>query len=133
MQTLATDTSEMIEDFMRQTFPDLDSRLEGHDQVLSEMSCTEPIVGRWFENNAAEYLLAAFAMRDEDFAEEFPGITDLGREQRQQILATFESHLSSCQRCGLKRGFDHEFEARFISACRQNTELLIEGLSEECA
>lgn len=131
MQTTAVDTSEMIEDFMRQTFPDLDSRVEGHDQVLDEMRCTNPIVGRWFENNVTNYLLAAFAMTDEDFAEEFPGISGLNRPQRQQILMTFESHLSTCQRCGLKRGFDHEFEARLTSACRQNSELILELLNDE--
>ena len=131
MQATATNTSEMIEDFMRQTFPDFDSRLEGHEEVLAEMSCTNPTVGRWFENSVTEYLLAAFAMRDEDFAEEFPGVTGLDRQERQQVLATFESHLASCERCALKRGFEHEFEARLTSACRQNSGVILELLSEE--
>ena len=130
MQT-TSEISEVIFDFIRESFPGFDSRTEDQAEGLRETNCTNPVIGRWLNAYDVEYLLSAFAMTDRDFAEEFPGMPPLSGLQRQQVLAALRAHLNSCPQCALKSGFDQEFEARLKQELRQNSQVLLELLEEE--
>lgn len=125
------DIGEIIADFVRKTYTDTDSRFEYQAEALLEKQCTNAAVGKVFELANVEYLLSAFDLEDEDFAEEFPAMSYLNRSERQLLLTTMQQHLESCSRCGLKQAYDLEFETRLRNACRQNSDALLQVLKDD--
>jgi hypothetical protein len=123
--------TDSITDFVRQAEPDLDSRLVSQAEVLDEIKCTNPTIGKWIDSNDVQYLLAAFALSDGDFAEEFPRMAHLKEHDRKQIIKTFEDHFDHCHHCYRKRGFDLELNSRIERAFRQNKEQFVNQLRED--
>ncbi|HKO95879.1 MAG TPA: hypothetical protein VJU86_02735 [Pyrinomonadaceae bacterium] len=128
---METDFTETLSIFFQQTDPELQSRLEGQDEGLREITCTQPMVGRWIDSIFTGYLFAVFKLKDADFANMFPQLRHINAAQRHRIIEVMENHIGKCQRCSLLQGYDLEFEARFKKACRQNGELLLELLTED--
>lgn len=124
------DIGEIIADFVRKTYTDTDWRFEYQAEALLEKQCTNTVVGKVFELANVEYLLSAFDLDDEDFAEEFPAMS-LTSSERQLLLTTMKQHLESCSRCGLKQAYDLEFESRLKIACRQNSDALLQVLKDD--
>lgn len=130
---MESDITDMIADMVRQTAPELASRLEYQAEALRETECTDPMVGRWVDDNDVKYLLSAFALEDEDFAERFPALAHITGPERQQFIAAVEAHFDQCLHCARKRGFDLELDARIKKTCRQNSATLLQLLEEEMA
>jgi hypothetical protein len=125
------DVIDVIADLVRQSTPDLPARLEYQAEALSELECTQPMLGRWIDEYDVNYLLSAFALADKDFAAKFPGMAHFSGHERQQFLIMLETHFERCPHCSLKRGYELELDARIEQACRQNRDSLLQLLEEE--
>jgi len=120
-------------DLMQRKESDLPTRLASQEEALDELTCTEPRLGRWFEENTVSYVLAAFNLSDEDFAEVFPDLKHISAVQRQNIIQAFVDHIERCPKCYRKRSFDLEFEGRLESALQENREELLAKLDQSGA
>lgn len=109
---------------------DLPTRLASQEEALDELTCAEPRLGRWFEENTVSYVLAAFNLSDEDFAETFPALKHISASQRQDIIQAFVGHIDICPKCFRKRSYDLEFERRLESALQENREDLLARLDQ---
>ena len=125
------DLTDLIADFVFKSAPDLASRLESQAEALDEAKCTNPVLGRWIDENDVKYLFSVFALNDKDFAERFPTISPMSRAERQQVAAALEGHFEYCMHCSLKRGYDLELDARIKQACEQNSDFLLQILAED--
>jgi len=114
------DFDDFIIDLVRAAEPDLDERLEKQDEELRALECTDPTLGKWITTYDVEYLLAAFNLNDEDFAENFPEMSHLNHHDRSQIIEAFENHFQHCAHCYLKRGYDMEMNGRIESVYRKH-------------
>lgn len=127
---MKNDLTDVIADFVFKSAPDLASRLEAQAGALDEAKCTNPVLGKWIDENDVKYLLSTFALNDEDFAERFPAVAHTTKAERQQVINALEEHFEYCQHCSLKRGYDLELDARIKQACQQNSEVLLQMLEE---
>src|SRR5207253_6657078 len=105
---MKNDLTDIIAAFVFKSAPDLAARLEAQAEALAEAKCSNPVIGRWVDENDVKYLLSTFALNDEDFAERFPAMAHTSRAERQRVIATLEEHFEHCQHCSLKRGHDLE-------------------------
>jgi len=128
---MKNDPTDLIADFVFKSAPDLASRLESQAEALDEAKCTNPVLGRWIDENDVKYLFSVFALNDKDFAERFPTMPPMSRAERQRAVAALEEHFEHCQHCSLKRGYDLELDARIKQACEQNSDLLLQMLGED--
>ncbi len=122
---LAAEFARLIPDLVREAEPDLDTRLEYQAEALREFPCSNPVIGRWIDANDVQYLLAAFALNDNDFAEHFPEMLRVTEAERKRTIETFEEHFEHCPHCSLKRGYDLEMNARIERVCEQKRDQLI--------
>jgi hypothetical protein len=107
-----------IVNLVRDAEPDLDARLESQADALRDLKCTNPILGQWIDTYDVQYLLAAFALNDADFADDFPKLAHLKEAEREIIIKAFEDHFDQCSHCHLKRGYDLESNSRIERACK---------------
>lgn len=126
---MESDFINIVNELMREREPDLTIRLEWQEEALDELHCTNPTLGRWFEDNTVGYVLAAFNLSDKDFASAFPGLKQLSTAQRREIVQTFEKHIDDCPRCSRKRSYDLEFEARLEATLNDNRQDLLNALN----
>ena len=125
------DITKVIADFVLQATPDLTSRLEYQAEALREVNCIDPTLGQWIDANDVEYLLSAFDLADDDFAERYPEMAHITEEERQRLIAALEAHFEQCPHCSLKRGYDLEMDARIEQTFQQNNKLLLQILEED--
>lgn len=109
---MKSDFTTIIADQVRQAEPDLDARLEAQAEALNEFECTNLTIGKWIEEFGLEYLLAAFALNDQDFAESFPKLAHISQHDREKMKDTFSHHVDACVRCARRVGFDAEMDSR---------------------
>jgi hypothetical protein len=128
---MRNDLTDIIANFVFKSAPDLASRLEAQAEALDEAKCSNPVIGRWVDENDVKYLLSAFSLNDKDFAERFSSMAHTSRAERQRIVATLEEHFEHCQHCSLKRGYDLELDSRIKQACQQNSDFLLQILKDD--
>jgi hypothetical protein len=128
---MKNDLTNVIADFVFKSAPDLASRLESQAEALDEAKCTNPVLGKWIDENDVKYLLSTFALNDKDFAEKFPATAPTTSAERRQVVAALEEHFEHCQHCSLKRAYDLELDARIKQACQQNSDFLLQMLEED--
>jgi hypothetical protein len=122
---------DLLAAFVREAEPDLTFRLETQAEELDNLPCTEPAIGKWVDAHDVEFMLAAFALDDDDFAAEFPGIAKLSQQDRQRIIKAFEDHFQQCAHCGRKQSYDHEFNSRVDAVVQNNRTNLLEYLHQQ--
>lgn len=125
------DIANLISDFVREGDQDLQSRLESQAEALADLQCTDERLGRWVDSNPVEYLYAAFNLKDQDFAKEFPRLAHITSSERRLFLKRIDEHFCQCVRCSLKRGYDLELDSRIERACREHKGLLLQALKED--
>src|SRR5437588_5393483 len=103
---METDFSDIIVDQVRQAEPDLDARLEAQADALTERECINPTIGQWIDAYDLNYLSAAFALDDDDFAKNFPKMAHLTQPDRERIIKALAEHVEHCPRCCLKSSYD---------------------------
>lgn len=128
---MKNDLTDVIADFVFKSAPDLASRLESQAEALDEAKCSNPVLGRWIDENDVKYLLSTFALNDKDFAEKFPAMAHTTKAKRRRVVAALEEHFEHCTHCSLKRGYDLELDAHIKQACQQNSDFLLQILEEE--
>jgi hypothetical protein len=128
---MGAEISSVITDLVFQADPDLEARLEAQAEALRETECINPMLGRWIDENDVNYLLATLALKDVDFAEEFPAMEHITGQERRDLSAALEVHFDQCSHCSLKRGYDLEMDARVEQVCQQNDDSLLQILKED--
>jgi TIR domain len=118
----ADNIGEIIARWVLQNDVEFGTRIEIQDKGFpsSELSCTDPAVGRWIDGTNVEYLLSVLALDDKEFAVTFPALSGITTQQRRQFIARIESHLEVCLQCAHQRAHDLEFEKRLNHAVRVN-------------
>lgn len=127
---MESDFTDLLADFVRQAESDLDSRLDAQADALKDLTCTEPTLGKWVDAHDVEYMLAAFALNDDDFVEHFPSMAKITANDRNRIIKAFENHFEHCPHCHRKRSYDLEFNSRIEFVTRQNRAQLLHHLKE---
>ena len=122
---------DLLTDFVRQAEPDLDRRLEVHTSELNKFPCTEPIIGKWVDAHDVDFLLAAFALDDEDFAADFPALGHLKQPHRKRIIDAFNDHFQRCVHCSRKQSYDSEFNSRVDHVLQKKRKELLQCLEQE--
>jgi hypothetical protein len=117
---MASDFGDIIVHLVHEAEPDLDERLEVQAEELIGLECTNPLFGKWIDAYEVGYLLSAFALKDDDFAEHFPKLAHISQENRNEIIKAFETHIDNCAHCHRKRGYDMELDSRIERAFRQH-------------
>jgi hypothetical protein len=128
---MKNDMTDVIAEFVFKSAPDLAARLESQAEALAEAKCSNPVLGRWIDENDVKYLFSTLDLNDEDFAERFPAMAQTTKSERQRVVAALEEHFDHCQHCSLKRGYDLELDARIKQACQQNSDFFLQMLGED--
>lgn len=96
---------------------------------LEKRECTDPaLLGRWIGANDFPFLIETLMLSDAVFSEEYPNVK-LTSEERRRFASDLEAHCERCPRCGLKRAFDLEWQARVNSAFAENREALGQAIA----
>ena len=128
---MTTDITYKIADILRLEKPELAERLNDQAQELIDNKCIDPIIGRLIDENDVKYLFSALELEDEDFAEFFPQIAGIKKNERRQFIETIETHFNRCKHCTLKRGYDEELDGQIKNICLQNKDALLLMLDED--
>jgi hypothetical protein len=70
-----------------------------------ELTCSQPIVGRWINDCDYAFLTEILALSNDVFKQEFRGIL-LSHEERKALATILDTHTRECARCGSKRRQD---------------------------
>lgn len=127
---MESDFTDLLDIFVRQAEPDLDSRLEEQSESVAGLKCTEPILGKWVDEHDVEYMLAAFALDDDDFVATFPSMANITEHDRHRIIEAFENHFEDCPHCSRKRSYDLEYNSRVERVFQQKRAELLHHLSQ---
>jgi hypothetical protein len=128
---MKSEITDVIAKLVLQAEPELASRLEYQEEELRETRCINPVMGRWIDANDVKYLLSTLDLEDSDFAAKFPAMAHITKPERQQLIATMESHFEQCKHCSLKRGYDLELDIHIKQACQRNSSALLQLLEED--
>lgn len=128
---MGTEISDIISGLVFLSDVDLEARLEAQADALRESGCINPILGRWVDEHEVNYLLSALALKEADFAEEFPAMAHITEQERRGFISALETHFGRCPHCSLKRGYDLEMDARIEQACEQNKSTLLQILKDD--
>lgn len=120
-----TDIIYKISNLMYKSFPE-DAEGNYKDEALLETICTSPVIGQLVDAYDVKFLMSIFKLSDDDFREEFNGISDFPRERRLEAVEAIEKHFERCRHCALKQGFDYVEDARIKTFCRENSSLILE-------
>ena len=71
-----------------------------------ELTCSQPIVGRWINDCDYAFLTETLALSNDVFKQEFRGI-QLSHEERKALATILDTHTRECARCGSKRAAGH--------------------------
>lgn len=114
------DLFELLSRCIRERDEDTPNRLSEQEAELNRLECAAPELGRWMDNEFP-FLIETLMLNDAVFFEEFPGVR-LNSEERKRLASELEAHCEACGRCGLKRAYDLEWQARVDRAIADNRE-----------
>jgi hypothetical protein len=70
-----------------------------------ELTCSQPVVGRWINDCDYPFLTETLALTNDVFKQEFRGI-QLSHEERKMLATILDKHTRECARCGSRRAED---------------------------
>jgi hypothetical protein len=88
-----------------------------------DLTCSQPNLGRWFDDCDVPFLFETLALPDAVFQEEFPGIT-LSKRDREAFLQTLDTHCTECARCNAKKAEDMEWKMRVDKVFVENKQAI---------
>lgn len=106
---------------IRERDEDESTRLAEQEAKLKDLNCTAPEMGRIIDGNDFPFLIETLMLSDAVFLEEYPGVT-LTAEERRRFAHALEGHCETCERCGIKRALDLEWQSRVNSIFTENRE-----------
>lgn len=126
-----TETSlfELLTKSIKERDEDAPMRPAELENELRALQCSDPeSLGKWIAANDFPFLIETLTLDDSVFALEFPGI-GLTLEERKKLASALEDHCERCPRCGLKRAYDLEWQARVDRALAENREIIVATLA----
>lgn len=106
---------------IREKDEDTPNRLAAQEDELKRLECSDPALGRWIESNDFPFLIETLTLNDAVFSGEYPAV-NLTSEERKRLMSDLEAHCEVCARCGRKRAYDLEWQARVDRAITDNQE-----------
>ena len=76
-----------------------------------DLSCSQPLIGRWIDDCDFPFLMDTLALPDDVFSQEFPGIL-LSHEEREAFARLLKTHCTECARCNAKQAEDIAWKVR---------------------
>jgi hypothetical protein len=84
-----------------------------------DLSCSEPLLGRWIDRCDVPFLMDTLALSDHVFGQEFPEIP-LSQADRATFAQTLETHCRECAHCHAKQAEDIAWQLRVENAITKN-------------
>src|SRR5690349_16314639 len=88
-----------------------------------DLMCSQPVLGRWFDDCDFPFLMETLALPDHVFSREYPEIP-LSLEDRQSFAATLQAHSRECAHCNAKKTEDIEWKQRVDKTFEKNKGLI---------
>jgi hypothetical protein len=93
------------------------------ERTGKDLTCSQPILGRWIDDCDVPFLFDTLALPDHVFKQEFPGIK-LSQKDRETFAKTLDTHCTECARCNSKRVEDIEWKRRVDEAFVENKQII---------
>lgn len=93
------------------------------ERTGKDLTCSQPILGRWIDDCDVPFLFETLALPDAVFTQEFPGI-QLSQRDRETFAKTLDTHCSECARCGTKKAEDIQWKLRVDKAFVENKQII---------
>lgn len=93
------------------------------ERTGKDLTCSQPILGRWIDDCDVPFLFDTLALPDHVFDQEFPGI-QLSRKDRETFATTLDTHCTECARCNAKKAEDVEWKRRVDKALDENRHVI---------
>jgi hypothetical protein len=113
---------------IRERDDDTPFRLAEQEAELKKRKCADPELGTWIDGNDFPFLIETLMLSDAVFSEEYPEVK-LPQEERMSFASALEAHCEGCARCGLKRAYDLEWQARVNRALAENREAVGQAIA----
>jgi hypothetical protein len=94
-----------------------------------DLTCSQPLLGRWIEGCDVPFLMETLALSDYVFGKEFPEIP-LSQDARQAFAKTLEDHCRECAPCHAKQAEDLGWELRVDKAIAKNKRAIANALTK---
>jgi hypothetical protein len=121
---METELFDLLRRCLNERDEDKPARLGEQEAKLKELDCTEPeTMGVWISGHDFPFLIETLMLSDAVFAEEYPEVK-VTAEERQRFAHALEAHCEACERCGLKRALDLEWQATVNSIFTENREAI---------
>lgn len=88
-----------------------------------DLMCSQPVLGRWFDDCDFPFLMETLALPDHVFSREYPEIP-LSLEDRQAFANTLETHSRECAHCHAKKTEDILWKQRVDEVFEKNKRLI---------
>jgi hypothetical protein len=87
------------------------------------LMCSQPVLGRWFDDCDFPFLMETLALPDHVFSLEYPEI-HLSLEERQAFASALQTHSRECAHCHAAKTEDIEWKQRVDKAFDKNKRLI---------
>ena len=94
-----------------------------------DLSCSEPLLGRWIDRCDVPFLMDTLALSDHVFGREFPEIP-LSQADRATFAKTLETHCRECARCHAKQAEDIAWKLQVENAITKNKRAIRDALAK---
>lgn len=88
-----------------------------------DLMCSQPALGRWFEDCDFPFLMETLVLPDHVFSREYPEIP-LSLEDRQDFANALQAHSRECAHCHAKKTEDIQWKQRVDEAFARNKQLI---------
>lgn len=93
------------------------------ERIGKDLTCSQPVLGRWIDDCDVPFLFETLALPDDVFNQEFPGI-QLSKRDREAFAKTLDAHCTECARCNAKKAEDIEWKLRVDKAFIENKQAI---------
>lgn len=100
------------------------------ERTGKELTCSQPVLGRWIDDCDFPFLMETLALPDHVFSQEFPEIK-LSHRDREAFAKVLNSHCKECARCNAKQAEDIAWRHRVEKVIVKNKETIAAVLADE--
>lgn len=94
-----------------------------------DLTCSEPLLGRWIDRCDVPFLMDTLALSDHVFSQEYPEIP-LSQAERGAFAKTLETHCRECARCHAKQAEDIAWKLRVEKTIAKNKRAIGDALTK---
>jgi len=100
------------------------------ERTGKELTCSQPVLGRWIDDCDFPFLMETLALPDRVFSQEFPEIK-LSHKDRETFAKVLTTHCKECARCNAKQAEDIAWRLRIKKVIAKNKEAIGAALADE--